>query len=163
MLYHGQTAMLWEGSWFPSTAASQAPKGFLQNYTVAKQPALTKGGKHWCGDGSGTGLAVSKINPHVDIAIEFVKYLFSAPVYDAIIKNSQVFPSMPSAASQITDPVTRAMIGYLPDGTDHILFGVGSWNAVADATQEVIAGAIDPAKAAAQVEAEVLKTRKGQH
>jgi raffinose/stachyose/melibiose transport system substrate-binding protein len=163
MMYRGQAAMLWEGSWFPSTAATAAPKSFLQNYTVAKQPALTKGGRHWTGDGSGAAVAVTKINTHVNMAIEFIKYMFSKPVYNAIIKNSQVFPSIPSAASQITDPITRTMIGYLPDGADHILFGVGTWNAVADASQAVIAGALDPAKAAAQVQASIIKTRKGKH
>jgi hypothetical protein len=84
-------------------------------------------------------------------------------VYNTFIKNTQVFPSMASAESMITDPKVRQMIGYLPDGTDHILFGNGSWNAVSDAVQSVLNGSLTPQAAAASMQAAVLKARAGAH
>jgi len=55
------------------------------------------------------------------------------------------------------------MIGYLPDGADHILFGNGSWNAVSDAVQSVLSGALAPQAAAASMQTAVLKARQGRH
>jgi len=63
----------------------------------------------------------------------------------------------------ITDPKVRQMIGYLPDGADHILFGNGSWNAVSDAVQSVLSGALAPQAAAASMQTAVLKARQGRH
>jgi raffinose/stachyose/melibiose transport system substrate-binding protein len=161
MFYRGQAAMHWDGSWFPPGVASAAPKGF--DYSVIKLPALTRSGRHWTGDGSGEGIAISAHSPHREMALAFVRYLFSPAVYKTFIKNTQQFPSIPSAQNMVTNPIIRTMIGYLPDGTDHILFGAGSWNAVSNAVTAVVGGSLTPTAAAAQVQASVLKTRKGRH
>jgi raffinose/stachyose/melibiose transport system substrate-binding protein len=163
MFYHGQAAMLWDGSWAPPIFKLQAPKAFLPNIAVARIPALTRGGRHWCGNGSGAAPAVNNHGPHRALALDFIRYLFSPAVYKSFIKSSQQFPSMPGAAEMITDPMIRTMVSWLPDGTDHILFGAGSWNAVADAVQAVLNGSLTPQAAAAQVQASVLKTRHGRH
>ena len=128
-----------------------------------KLPALTRSGRHWTGDGSGEGIAISAHSPHREMALAFVRYLFSPAVYKTFIKNTQQFPSIPSAQNMVTNPIIRTMIGYLPDGTDHILFGAGSWNAVSNAVTAVVGGSLTPTAAAAQVQASVLKTRKGRH
>ena len=163
MFYHAQSAMHWDGSWFVTDMRGSAPQAFQSLVAVAKVPTVNKGGRHWCGDGSGEGVAVNANGPHVDLALDFVKYLFSPAVYNSIIKNSQQFPSIINGQSMITDPLVRKMIGYLPDGTDHILYGIGCWNAVANAATSVIAGGLDPLKAAAQVEKDVLNARAGRH
>jgi ABC-type glycerol-3-phosphate transport system substrate-binding protein len=163
MFYHGQAAMMWNGSWQEPVIQLQAPKSFLHDYSVARIPARTSGGRHWCGNGSGAAPAVSNHGPHRDLALDFIRYLFSPSVYDTFIRESQQFPSESAAASLITDPVTRTMVGWLPDGTDHILFGDGSWNAVSDAVTAVLQGSLTPQAAAAQVQTNVVKTRQGRH
>jgi raffinose/stachyose/melibiose transport system substrate-binding protein len=161
LFYRGQAAMMWSGSWFPQAVTAAAPKSFA--YSVTKLPTLTRTGRHWTGDGSGEGVAISAHSPNRDLALAFVKYWFSPAVYNLYIKSTQQFPSIPSAQNMVTDPKVRTMIGYLPDGTDHILFGAGSWNAVSNAVTAVLAGSLTPTAAAAQVEAAVLKTRQGRH
>jgi raffinose/stachyose/melibiose transport system substrate-binding protein len=163
MFYHGQSAMHWDGTWFVSDMRGAAPKAFQPLVAVTKVPTVNKGGRHWCGDGSGEGVAVNAQGAHVDLALDFVKYLFSPAVYNTIVKNSQQFPSIINAQSMISDPLVRTMIGYLPDGTDHILYGVGCWNAVSNAATAVLAGALDPLKAGAKVQSDVLKARSGRH
>jgi ABC-type glycerol-3-phosphate transport system substrate-binding protein len=163
MWYHGQAAMHWDGSWYPPVARAAAPKDFIPNIAVTKLPTVTRGGRHWTGDGSGEGIAINAHSPNRDLALAFVRYLFSPPVYDSFIKNSQNFPSIASAQAMINDPLVRTMIGYLPDGTDHILFGNGSWNAVSNAVTAVLQGSLTPEAAAAQVQTNVVKTRQGRH
>lgn len=163
LAWHGRAAILWDGSWAPPYFAQQAPKDYLQNYSVAKIPALTKGGRHWCGNGSGAAPAVNNHGPHRELAVEFIRYLFSPSVYNSFIKSSQQFPSEKGAKEMVTDPKIRTMISWLPDGTDHILFGAGSWNAVSNAVQAVLGGSLSPKAAAAQVQGSVVKTRQGRH
>jgi ABC-type glycerol-3-phosphate transport system substrate-binding protein len=163
LAFHGQAAMLWDGSWAPPIFKLQAPQSWLQGYTVARIPALTRGGRHWCGNGSGAAPAVNNHGPHRDLALEFIRYLFSPTVYNTFIKESQQFPSESSAISQISDPVIRTMVSWLPDGTDHILFGTGSWNAVSNAVTGILQGSLSPTAAAAQVQESVTKTRQGRH
>ncbi len=163
MFYRGQAAMLFDGSWEPPVIAQQAPAALAKNYSVVKVPAFSATAQHWCGDGSGAGVAVNNHGPNRAMALEFVRYLFSPSVYNTFIKNTQVFPSMASAQNMITDPKVRQMIGYLPDGADHILFGNGSWNAVSDAVQSVLSGSLAPQAAAASMQTAVLKARQGRH
>lgn len=163
MFYHGQAAMHWDGSFFVSDASLAAPKSFLKAYSISKEPAITASARHWTGDGSGEGLAVNAHGAHIDLALEFLQYLFSPTVYKKWVADSVSFPSMPSAKSAVSDPILNTMVDYLADGTDHILFGAGSWNAVADAVTAVIQGSLAPKAAAAQVQSAVMKTRSGRH
>jgi hypothetical protein len=61
----------------------------------------------------------------------------------------------------VTDPKVRQMIGWLRegDGTDHILFGKGSNDAVNNACQGVLNGSLSPQQAAAQTQKDVLASR----
>ncbi len=163
MAWHGQGAMLWDGSWAPPSFAQQAPPDYLQTYSVTRIPTVKPGGRHWCGNGSGAAPAVNNHGPNRALAVEFIRYLFSPAVYNSFIKASQQFPSQSGAASMLTDPKIKTMVSWLPDGTDHILFGTGSWNAVSNACQAVLAGALAPEAAAAQVQNAVIKTRQGRH
>jgi raffinose/stachyose/melibiose transport system substrate-binding protein len=157
--YHGKAAMLFDGSF--SIPLVGAPASFAQHYSLAKMPALTPAGRHWAGDGSGDGWAINAHSPNEKLAIQFMQYLFSPPVYKAFIKATQSFPSMPSALHAVSDPKVRQMVGWVQegDGTDHILFGTGSYDAVNSACQGVLNGTLSPQQAAAQVQKDVMAAR----
>jgi ABC-type glycerol-3-phosphate transport system substrate-binding protein len=157
--YQGKAAMLFDGSF--SIPLQNAPSSFANHYSLAKIPALTPGARHWAGDGSGDGLAVNAHSPNEQLAIAFIKYLFSPAIYREFIKATQSFPSIPSAVNQVTDPNVRIMLGWVQegDGTDHILFGNGSNDAVNSACQSVLTGSLSPQQAAAQIQKDVLATR----
>jgi ABC-type glycerol-3-phosphate transport system substrate-binding protein len=159
LAYHGKAAMLFDGSF--SIPLVGAPADFAKSYYLAKMPALTPGGRHWAGDGSGSALAVNAHSPNKQLAIAFVQYLFSPSVYGAFIKGTQSFPALPSAMSMVSDAKVRQMINWVRegDGTDHILFGNGSNDAVNNACQGVLNGALSPQRAAAQTQKAVLATR----
>jgi hypothetical protein len=82
-------------------------------------------------------------------------------VYRQFIKATQSFPSVSSAVTMVSEPKVRQMIGWLQegDGTDHILFGKGSNDAVNNACQGVLNGSLSPQRAAAQTEKDVLASR----
>ncbi|HZS86196.1 MAG TPA: extracellular solute-binding protein [Chloroflexota bacterium] len=159
LAYHGKAAMLFDGSF--SIPLVGAPASFAQHYSLAKMPALTPNGRHWAGDGSGDGWAVNAHSPNKALAVALMKYLFSPSVYRAFIKATQSFPSMPSAESAVTDAKVRQMISWVKegDGTDHILFGKGSNDAVNNACQGVLNGSLSPQQAAAQTQKAVLTAR----
>lgn len=160
LAFQGKAAMLWTHDSANATIAQQAPKSYVKSYTVAQNPALTAGGVHWSGDGSGDGWAVSAHSPNEKMALAFMKYLFSPKVYNEWIKGSQNMPSMPSAVDMVSNPKERQMTGWLEkDGTDHILYGKGSWNAVSNVLQGVLEGSIQPAQGAALIESQVLAAR----
>lgn len=160
IFYQGKAAMLYDGSWLPPTIEQQAPKDLVANYSVVKNPALKKDGKHWTGDGSGEGWAINAQSKNKDLAIEFVKYLFSPDVYNKVIKASQSVPSMPAAMSQIDNKNVQTMTSWIPeDGADHILFGKGSWDAVSNVCQGVLDGSVQPAAGAAQIQKDVMASR----
>jgi len=156
--FQGKAAMLYTGSWVPDTIDKTAPPEYASSYYVAKNPALAADQPHWTGDGSGEGWVVKK-GPNQDMAIELVKYLFSDEVYQKFIKGSQTMPSRPAALDQVENEKVKLMTSWLPDGSDHILFGQGSWDAVSNACQAVLDGSLAPADAAKQVQKDVDATR----
>lgn len=160
MAYQGQGPMLYSGSWQPSVFAAQASQDWLDNYSVHKVPALTADDIHWTGNGSGEGWVVNATGPNKDMAVEFVKYMFEPDVYALKIGGQGQFPSTPSAADQVTDPIVQEMLSWIAtDGSNHILFGAGSWDAVSNVCQGILDGSIEPAAGAAQIQADVLATR----
>jgi len=161
LFYLGRAAMLYSGSWVPGGIFDlQAPKEFLDKYYVVKNPALTPDDIHWTGDGSGEGWVVKANSPNTEIALEFVKYLFSPDVYATHIKATQNMPSMPAFAQYIEKDVVRQMTDWLAtDGADHILFGKGSWDAVAGVCAAILDGSIEPEAGAAKIQADVLAAR----
>jgi ABC-type glycerol-3-phosphate transport system substrate-binding protein len=159
LAFQGKAAMLYTGSWIPTVIDEQAPPDYAKNYTVAKFPALKAGDKHWTGDGSGEGWAINAKSPNRDLAIEFVKYLFSDEVYNKTFKSYQSMPSKPAAMSQITNEKVQTMASWIDDGTDHILFGKGNWDALSSVCQGVLDGTVDPVAGAAQIQKDIEATR----
>jgi ABC-type glycerol-3-phosphate transport system substrate-binding protein len=157
--YHGKAAMLFDGTF--SIPLLGAPASFAEHYSLAKMPALAPGARHWAGDGSGDGWAVNAHSPNEKLAVALMKYLFSPPVYRQFVKATQTVPSVSSTVTMVTDPKVRQMIGWLRegDGTDHILFGKGSNDAVNNACQGVLNGSLSPQQAAAQTQKDVLASR----
>jgi raffinose/stachyose/melibiose transport system substrate-binding protein len=162
MFYVGRAAMLYTGSWNPGgNFAEEAPEEFLDQYYVAKNPALTVDDVHWTGNGSGEGWVVKANSPNTEMALEFVKYLFSDEAYTTHIKASQNFPSMPAYAQYVENEFVREMIGWMDsDGSDHILFGKGSWDGVAGVCSAILDGSIEPEAGAAKIQADVLAARE---
>jgi raffinose/stachyose/melibiose transport system substrate-binding protein len=158
--YQGKAAMLYTGSWVPSDIETNAPRDFADHYSVHKVPALKAGDVHWTGDGSGEGWVVNAKGPNKDLAIEFLRYLFSDQVYPSHITGAQNMPSMPTAVDRLTNKKVQEMTGWLTtDGTDHILFGQGSWDAVSNVCQAILDGSTTPEQGAAQIQRDVLATR----
>ncbi len=158
--FQGKAAMLYTGSWVPNTIDTQAPADFAQNYSVHKVPAVTADGVHWSGDGSGEGWAVNAKSPNKDMAIEFVKYLESDEVQTIHTAGAQNMPPLPSALSQLTNAKVKEMAGWATtDGTDHILFGNGDWDAVSNVVTSILDGSMTPEAGAAKIQADIMATR----
>jgi raffinose/stachyose/melibiose transport system substrate-binding protein len=158
--YQGKAAMLYTGSWAPAVFAAEGTDDWIKNYSVHKIPAVTADGVHFTGDGSGEGWVVNAKSPAKDVALEFVKYMFSPEVYDDHIAGLGGFPAMPSALDQVKDPKVQEMVSWVgTDGADHILFGAGSWDAVSNVCQGILDGSIEPADGAKQIQADVTATR----
>jgi ABC-type glycerol-3-phosphate transport system substrate-binding protein len=160
LAYQGAGPMLYSGSWQPSNFDAVASQDWLDNYSVHKVPALTADDIHWTGDGSGVGWVINAQSPNKDLAVEFVKYMFEPDVYALKIGGQGEFPSMPSAAELVTNPKVQEMLSWLStDGSDHILFGTGSWDAVSNVCSAILDGSIEPAAGAAQIQADIMATR----
>lgn len=157
LFYQGKAAMLYDGSWLPPAVETAAPEGF--NYSVVKNPAVKQGDRHWTGDGSGEGWAVTAKGPNRDLAIEFLTYAYSSDTYNKVIKASQFVPSMPAAMDQLDNENVRTMTGWIEDGTHHILFGKGNWDAVSNVCQGVLDGTVQPEDGAAQIQSDIEAAR----
>jgi raffinose/stachyose/melibiose transport system substrate-binding protein len=156
LLYTGQAAMLFMGSWVPQDFAQQAPPEFASSYKVMQTPAMRPGGKHWCANQAGAGLAVSATSPNKDAALEFVRFLYDTDRYATAMNDSNSMPSTKSAAQQVSDPVLQQMTSWLLEGNGcpHILFGPGS-SASADPLAALIDGAASPQDTARAMQAAV--------
>lgn len=158
--YQGRALMLYTGSWAPAVFQAEATEDWLDNYSVQKVPAVTAGGVHYTGNGSGEGWVVAAHNPNRDIALEFVKYVYTPEVYDGFLAGFGGLPSRHSADDQVTDPMVGEMLSWMEtDGANHILFGAGSWDAVANVCQGVLDGSVEPVAGAAQIQADVMAAR----
>lgn len=158
--YTGRAAMMFNESSMPGVIPAEASADYANSYYLAKVPALTAGGVHWAGDGTGESIAVNSESPNKDLAIQFVQYLFSDDVYRIYIGGSQNLPSLPSAVSALKYKSLQDMAAWADtDGTDHILFGQGSSEAFINACQGVLDGSLSPEAAAAQIEHDVTAAR----
>lgn len=162
LAYRGQAAMVFTGSWGPSIFAGEGSEDWLKNYSVHQLPVVNEGDTKYSGNGSGEGWAVNANSPNRDIAIEFVRYLFSPEVYDEHVAGLGAFPSRPDGLDKVAEPHLAEMVSWMDtDGANHILFGAGTYDAVANVCQGVLDGSIEPAAGAAQIQADVLATRSG--
>ena len=158
--YQGKAAMLYTGSWAPAIFEQEAPKDWLDNYSVHKVPTVKAGDVHFTGDGSGEGWVVNAKSPNKDITVQFVKYMFQPQVYADHIAGLGGFPALPSALDQVKNPKVQEMVTWMKtDGSDHILFGAGSWDAVSNVCQGILDGSIEPAAGAKQIQADITATR----
>ena len=51
------------------------------------------------------------------------------------------------------------MTSWIEDGTDHILFGKGSWDAVSNTCQGILDGSVTPEAGAAQIQKDIMASR----
>lgn len=158
LAFQGRAAMLYGPNSNVGVISSDAPEEYATTYEIAKVPALTADGKHWSGDGSGNGWVVAK-GDNQDLAIEFLKYFYSDEVYDKFITNTQRMPSNSTSLDAVANENVQLITSWLDDGADHILFGQGTWDAVANACQSVLDGSLTPADAAVQVQSDIDTTR----
>jgi ABC-type glycerol-3-phosphate transport system substrate-binding protein len=157
LLYTGEAAMLYMGSWVPQDFAQNAPPEFLQNYKVMQTPAIRPGARHWTANQAGAGLAVSATSPNKDAALEFIRFVYSTDRYAKAMNDSNSMPSTKSAAERVSDPVLKQMTSWLLEGNGcpHILFGPGS-SSTADPLAAMIDGAAGPQDTARAMQAAVL-------
>ena len=161
--YEGKALMLFTNTSAPATFESQAPKAWLENYSVEKMPAVTADGVHYAGDGSGRGFVINANGPNKDLALEFLKYFFSPDVYKYLIAETKDFPSMPAALTAVTNDKVKTMASWLTtDGADHILFGAGDWDAVSNVCQGILDGSITPEEGAKQIQDTVKEANAAQ-
>lgn len=157
MFYNGRAAMYFAGSWMPQTFALEAPEDL--DWGVFKTPANGEGNRHWTGNESGANLSVSARSDNIDEALEFLEYLYSPEVYSQAMVDAKGMPAMKEVVDKIEDPAVRKMTSWLEDGAPHILYGEGSWDAVANAVQGVVGGEMSPEEAAEQIEEDVQKAK----
>ena len=158
LAFQGRAAMLYGPNSNVGVINSDAPEEYANTYEIAKVPALTVDSKHWTGDGSGNGWVVAK-GPNQELALEFLRYFYSDAVYDKFIKNTQRMPSNTTSLDAVENEKVQKMASWLDDGADHILFGQGTWDAIANACQSVLDGSLTPEAAATQVQADINNTR----
>lgn len=158
--YQGRALMLFTNTSSPAVFDAEGTKDWLDNYSARKVPAVTADGVHYSGDGSGRGFVIAGNGPNRDMAVEFMKYFFSPGTYNHIIESTADFPSRPDALTAVKNPKVAEMASWLQtDGANHILFGAGSWDAVANVCQSILDGSVEPAAGAAQIQADVLAVR----
>lgn len=162
LLYTGKAAMIYGGSWMPPDFLGEAPASFNDSYQVGPYPAWSPGAKHWCANQAGAGLSVSAKSPNVEVALDFLKFLYEPKRYAATMNASNSMPSTASAVPLIKNPKIRTMTSWLTggNGCPHILFGVGSSTSAGNAAIDILQGELSPKTAAAQVEAQVKQARK---
>ncbi|BER93367.1 ABC transporter substrate-binding protein [Atrimonas thermophila] len=157
MFYMGKGAMFYCGSWLPVTIDREAPEGF--NWDVFETPAYAPGKRHWTGNESGANLAISARSKHIKETIEFLKFMYSPEVYTEAMIEARGMPAMPEILAGLENPIVKKMASWLKDGAPHILYGEGSWDAVANAVQGLMGGQLTPEEAAAQIENDVQRAR----
>jgi ABC-type glycerol-3-phosphate transport system substrate-binding protein len=162
LFYTGKTPLIYGGSWMPPDFLGETTASFNAMYGVAQTPAWKTGAKHWCANQAGAGLSVAAKSPNVDIALEFLKFLYEPARYSATMNASNSMPSTKSAVELVKNPKIRTMTSWLTagNGCPHILFGVGSTTAAGTAAVDVLQGKLSPQGAAAQTEAQVKQARK---
>lgn len=157
----GRAAMMYGGSWVPSIIGAEAPQELVDSYYILKNPAVTEDDVHWTGNGSGESWLIKANSPNTELAIELVTYLMSDEVYSQYISETQSLPSMGWASEYVEDPYVATMGEWLTtDGTNHILFGQGSWDAVSGVCAAILDGSTTPEEGAAQIQADVLAARE---
>jgi raffinose/stachyose/melibiose transport system substrate-binding protein len=159
IFFQGRAAMHYSLEILPGIITEQAPKSLQQSYSVAKVPALHPGAKHWTGNSAGDSWSV-KDGANKNLSLEFLNYLFSPSVYNRWIASTQQPPSIKGATGELKNPKILQMAKWLSDGTEHILFGDGTFDAVSKALEGVLDGSSSPQAAAKQIEDSVRKTRK---
>jgi ABC-type glycerol-3-phosphate transport system substrate-binding protein len=161
LFYTGRAAMLFMGSWLPQDIRQQASPEFAQLYRVTQTPSLRAGGKHWCANQAGAGLAVSDTSGNKAAALEFLQFLYQTERYVQVMNDSFSMPSTKSAAERVSDPTLQQMTSWLlaGNGAPHIPFGEGSAG-TADPLAALIGGQSSPRQTAQQMQETVERARK---
>lgn len=158
--FQGKAAMLFSLSSVAASMATSAPPEWNDNVSVSKFPALTKDGVHYASDGTGSAWVLNANSPNKDLAVEFVKYMYSDDVYDKATAGLQSLPSRPSALDQVTIPAVKTMADWITtDGADHVLYGLGTADAVYNVCQGVLDNSLTPEAAAKQIQDDIMATR----
>jgi ABC-type glycerol-3-phosphate transport system substrate-binding protein len=160
LFYTEKAAMYFSGSWSPQGFVQNASKDFVKKYKVMKNPAISKGAKHWTANQAGAGWAVSDTSKNKDAAITFLKFLYDEANYSPTMNNSNSMPATKSAAAKIQNATMKQMTSWLLDGEGcpHIPFGNGTV-AAADPMVQTFEGKGDPAAVAKQMQAAVANAR----
>lgn len=147
--YTGTAAMMVLHSSVPYDLSVGAPPDFVKSYKVAKLPTIKKGGKHWTGNQAGSGLGVYAHSPHIEQALDFLKFLYEPTGYGANMNLSHAMPATKAAAKLVADPIVKEMVSWLTDGegAPHILFGPEA-NQVGNGVVSILNGSSTPEQAA---------------
>jgi ABC-type glycerol-3-phosphate transport system substrate-binding protein len=159
LLVNGKTAFLWDGSWVPADLKASSP-GFA--YEVAQTPAWDTGAKHWTSDQAGASLSLSAASPHLDDALNFIRFIFEPARYSSTLNAAACMPATKGAATTVSDPHVKTMTSWLLDGlgAPHILYGPGSETGLSDALVAIVQGKETPKEAAASIQAAVETATK---
>lgn len=147
--YTGTAAMMFLHSSVPYDLSVGAPPDFVKSYKVAKTPTIKKGGKHWTGNQAGSGLGVYAHSPHIEQALDFLKFLYEPTGYGANMNLSHAMPATKAGAALTSDPIVKQMVSWLLDGEGcpHILFGPEA-SQVGNGVVSILNGSSSPQQAA---------------
>ncbi len=155
---NGKAAMELMGQWGPSTEASNSvnKKGIGDLLGTAPFP-MVEGGAGAGTDvlGGGNGYAVGKNAP--DAAVEFLRFVTNEKNNAALAATGAIVPTAIGADAAMTDPLMKEVksivnkAGYFQLYLDQYYTpAVGS--AINDAVQQIFAGTMTPAQAAASIQ-----------
>jgi ABC-type glycerol-3-phosphate transport system substrate-binding protein len=159
LLSAGKTAFLWDGSWVPADLEASSPNF---QYAIAQNPAWEPGAKHWTGDQAGAALSLSATSPHMQEALDFIRFIYQPARYSATLNAAQAMPATKAAAATVSNPQVKTMTSWLLDGlgAPHILYGAGSEAGLSAACVAIVQGKSNPKEAAASIQAAVNEASK---
>ncbi|MGH7912411.1 MAG: ABC transporter substrate-binding protein [Candidatus Dormibacteraceae bacterium] len=151
--YQGTAAMLLLHSSVPHDLIVSAPPAFVKEYRVAKVPTIKKGARHWTGNQAGSGLGIYAHSPHVEQAVDFLKFLYQPKGYGANMNLSNAMPVTKAAAPLVSNGIVKQMVSWLlqGDGCPHILFGTEA-SEVGNAVVSILNGSAGPHQAAQRIQ-----------
>jgi len=158
LMGNGKAAIELMGQWAPAVEASNAAdkKGIGATLAMAPFPSVA-GGAGAPSDvlGGGNGYAVGKSAP--DAAVDFLKFITNRENNAALAATGEIIPTAIGADAALKDPQMKLVKGVVDKAGYYQLyldqfFAPAVGGAINDGVQQILAGALTPAQAAASIQ-----------
>jgi raffinose/stachyose/melibiose transport system substrate-binding protein len=158
LMGNGKAAIELMGQWAPAVEASNAAdkKGIGTTLAMAPFPSVPGGaGAPTDVLGGGNGYAVGKNAP--DAAVDFLKFITNKENNATLAATGEILPTVIGADAAIKDPQMKLVKGVVDKAGYYQLyldqfFAPAVGGAINDGVQQILAGALTPAQAAASIQ-----------